>query len=359
MTLFIVMNDKTAAVNPCKQVDYEKNTLKLLKEQTIADSFVDLSMYNEIERVPNRFEASDVVLTRDGHMMYVVFDNTYRIGGMCTSLGRLFNCTDRLFDWPDSSLKGKKSGFEGMAYNQFSETYFVVQEALPTSTKKVFQGNAIEIRINRTDSQPVHIIESCSMNWDFGSENKGFEGLEFAFHYNSGKAYLLGLCEANKCDHKSTSDNNGRIVVLEKKKATAKNACTWQPVGTFDLPSSVHFTDYSAISIYHQESRELPTYVAVTSQENSQLWIGLIEQINEEPFFRLSSLHKNTVYNLPRSTETASECQIKYCNIEGVAWRGKNQLILVSDKAKSDQDIHCLEKDQSIHYLVLPEHLSD
>ena len=130
-------------------------------------------------------------------------------------------------------------------------------------------------------------------------------------------------------------------------------------MGTFDLPSSVHFNDYSAISIYHQESRELPTYVAVTSQENSQLWIGLIEEIDTAPFFELSPLNKNTVYDLPRTTGAASECQIKYCNIEGVAWRGKNQLVLVSDRAKSDQDIHCIEKDQSVHYLVLPEHLTD
>ncbi|CAF3424424.1 unnamed protein product [Rotaria sp. Silwood2] len=289
--------------------------------------------------VPNRFEASDVVLSRDGHVMYVVFDNTYQIGAICTSLGRSFNCTDRLLDWPDLSLNRKKSGFEGMTYNP--------------------KANVFEIFIDPKDSTPIRLIESCLTNWEFGSDNKGFEGLEFVFHQNSGQTYLLGLCEANKCDHKSSSTNDGRIVVLEKKKATAKNPCSWEPVGTFDLPSSVNFNDYSAISIYHQESRELPTYVAVTSQENSQLWIGLIKEVNQVPFFGISSLDKSTVYDLPRTTETASDCQVKYCNIEGVAWRGKNQLILVSDKAKSDEDIHCIDKDQSVHYVALPEHLND
>ncbi|CAF3859534.1 unnamed protein product, partial [Rotaria sp. Silwood1] len=315
--------------------------------------------YNEIETVPNRFEASDVVLSRDGHVMYVVFDNTYQIGAICTSLGRSFNCTDRLLDWPDLSLNKKKSGFEGMAYNPMSGTYFVVQEAIETNTKNLYKANVFEIIINPKDSTPIRLVESCLANWDFGSDNKGFEGLEFVFHRSSGQTYLLGLCEANKCDHKSASNNDGRIVVLEKKTATTKKPCSWEPVSTFDLPSSVYFNDYSAISIYHQESHEFPTYVAVTSQENSQVWIGLIEELDQAPFFDLSSLDKSTIYDLPRTTETASDCQVKYCNIEGVAWRGKNQLILVSDRAKDDEDIHCIDKDQSVHYVVLPEHLTD
>ncbi|UJR20022.1 hypothetical protein I4U23_023156 [Adineta vaga] len=362
MVVFMFMNDETtaaAAENPCKNTSYGKNTLKPMRDQTIADSFVDLSSYNELEMVPNRFEASDVVLSRDGHVMYVVFDNTYQIGALCTSLGRSFNCTDRLLSWPDSSLDGKDSSFEGVTYNPLAGTYFVIQETIPTNSKKVFQANVFEIRIDMKDSIPIRVVESCIVNWEFGSENKGFEGLEFVFHERSGQTYLLGLCEANKCDHTSASGNDGRIVVLEKKQATAKRECVWQPVSTVDLPSSVRFTDYSAISIYHQESRKLPTYVAVTSQVNSQLWIGRINEIDEKPFFEFSQLNKNTVYNLPRTTETASECQIKYCNIEGVAWRGKNQLILVSDKAKAEQGAHCIEKDQSVHYLVLPEHLTD
>ncbi|CAF3562210.1 unnamed protein product [Adineta steineri] len=333
--------------------------MKLLKEQTIIDSFVDLSMYNEMEMFPDRFESSDVILSRDGHVMYVVFDNMYNIGVICTSLGRSFNCTDELLEWPQSSLKNKKSSFEGIAYNPRSETYFVVQEAIPTDNKKIFQANVFEISINQKDSIPVRIIESCLINHDFDTQNKGFEGLEFVLHQKSKKSYLLALCEANQCNHKSTTDNNGRVVVLEKTKSTSKSTCVWQPVGTFDLPSSVHFDDYSAISIYHQPSYKLPTHVAVTSQENSQVWIGTIEEINKAPFFQFSSLNKDTVYNLPRTTEMASECQIKYCNIEGVTWRGKNQLILVSDKAKTDQDIHCIEKDQSLHYLGLPKHLTD
>jgi hypothetical protein len=62
---------------------------------------------------------------------------------------------------------------------------------------------------------------------------------------------------------------------------------------------------------------------------------------------------------MPRDVQSKEECLIQYCNIEGVAWRSKDQLIIVSDKAKVDQDAACIEKDQSIHYFVLPEHLTD
>lgn len=179
--------------------------------------------YNQINNVLDRFEASDVVLSRDGHVMYVVFDNSYRIGAFCTPLGRSFNCTDRLMDWPDSVLNKKKSGFEGMTYNSMDGTYFVAQEAVETDTKKVFKAHVFEIYIDSKDTTPIRVKQSCSVNWEFGSDNKGLEGLEFVFHKGSGKTYLLGLCEANKCDHKSTSTNDGRIMVLEKQEATTKS----------------------------------------------------------------------------------------------------------------------------------------
>ena len=123
------------------------------------------------------------------------------------------------------------------------------------------------------------------------------------------------------------------------------------------LPSSIQFIDYSAISIYREGLSTFPTYVAITSQENSQVWIGLIEEINEFPYFQISSLKKDVSYNAPRATDTSDQCAIQYCNIEGVAWQGENQLILVSDRSKTDQDAICNDKDQSIHYTKLAKQL--
>jgi len=44
-----------------------------------------------------------------------------------------------------------------------------------------------------------------------------------------------------------------------------------------------------------------------------------------------------------------------YCNMEGVAWLGNGQLVVVSDKVKPDQPGRCSRKDQSIHIFKLPD----
>jgi hypothetical protein len=122
----------------------------------------------------------------------------------------------------------------------------------------------------------------------------------------------------------------------------------------------VKFLDYSSVSIFRRNSFDkLPSYIAVTSQEESQVFIGIIEEIPQAPYFKISTLPKNTIYNTPRLLYPNDECLIQYCNIEGVTWRAKNQLILVSDKSKPVQGTACIETDQSIHYFTLPEHLTD
>ncbi|CAF3342645.1 unnamed protein product [Rotaria socialis] len=345
---------QAAALNPCGSLGSQENILQLIQEQKLVTSFVDSSSYSQVETLPDRFETSDVVLRRDNQVVFAVFDNSFHVGAFCTPFGRSLNCTDQLLAWPDASLATKQSGFEGITYNPIDDTYFIAQEAIKTDTKKVFRANIFETRIVSTDSIPIRVLESCIVNWDFASDNKGIEGLEFVSHQGTGKSYLLGLCEANECNHKSTSDNDGRILVLEKKEANKKNSCSWEPVGTIAMPAWVHFDDYSALSIYHRKAIDLPAYVAVTSQERSQVWVGMIEEINQAPFFSLSSLNNNTIYDLPRTSDATPECGMKYCNIEGVAWQGGNELILVSDKTKSDQDTQCIEKDQSVHYFFLP-----
>ena len=140
-----------------------------------------------------------------------------------------------------------------------------------------------------------------------------------------------------------------------KLKFFSLASCSWEIVDTMKLPSTVEFIDYSAMSIYRGGGfLSFPTYVAITSQENSELWIGLIEELDYYPYFQIQSLDNDLSYHLPRSVD----CSINYCNIEGVTWRGKNQLILVSDKSKKDQDAMCNGKDQSIHYVKLPKYLT-
>ena len=313
--------------------------------------------------------------------MYVVFDNLFHIGAFCThSNVPMGTCSDRLLKWPDQSVEKLDSQFEGIVYNSLQDTYYIAQEAIPTIDDETkFQPNIFEVRIGKNQSNAnIQIIESCRVEMEFESDGKGFEGLEFVVSQTRGKTYLFGLCEANKCasslPKKITADDlgHGRLVVLEKKAATKKSRiadfatletvfssivdpCSWIVIDMIKLPSSIQFLDYSAISIYRGDSSTFPTSVAITSQENSQVWIGLIEEIPQSPFFQISSLDKDVSYNVPRAAKASDDCSIKYCNIEGVAWQDENQLILVSDKSKKDQAAMCEEEGQSIHYMVLPE----
>ncbi|CAF1337357.1 unnamed protein product [Adineta steineri] len=295
-----------------------------------------IEKYSGIAKLPNDFETSDIVLRRDGQVIYAVFDNSYHIGAFCTSLGQSQGCTDRLLAWPDASLATKKSQFEGMIYNPVDDTL---------------------IFIDLKDATPIRALESCMINWNFTSDNKGIEGLEFVSHTTSARTYLLALCEANDCNDQSKPDNKGRILVLEKEKATFNNSCSWEHVGTLYLPSSVHFQDDSAISIQYQHLTRFPTYIAVSSQEMSQIWVGRIEEISKAPFFSITSLQNNIIYDLPRFPKTAKTCTIQYCNIEGITWQDNNQIILASDAAKDDQPTLCTNKEQSVHYFSFPQNL--
>jgi hypothetical protein len=127
--------------------------------------------------------------------------------------------------------------------------------------------------------------------------------------------------------------------------------CLWEPVGMINLPLDAQFRDYSAVSVYHEKKSN---YIAVISQEDSQLWTGTIQEINKPPYYKIKSSKKNSVYNLPRTIADGSECPIVYCNIEGVVWQNKNQLIIVSDEAKERHAPICVHKDQMIHYFTLP-----
>jgi hypothetical protein len=55
-------------------------------------------------------------------------------------------------------------------------------------------------------------------------------------------------------------------------------------------------------------------------------------------------------YALPRSADRS----IVYGTAEGVSWMAPDEVVIVSDKAKPDQDPRCRAKDQSIHIFRIP-----
>ena len=123
---------------------------------------------------------------------------------------------------------------------------------------------------------------------------------------------------------------------------------------TLELPSSVMFVDYSALAVHHSTQA-----VAVTSQENSQLWIGSLSGGSDGEFDPATAeFAGGKVYDFPRD----ANCNLQYCNIEGIHWvegggPGTPQVLVgVSDKMKSKgkQSFTCGPKDQSVHLFALP-----
>ncbi|CAF5053746.1 unnamed protein product [Rotaria magnacalcarata] len=329
---FIGTININANEDPCNK----NRTLTLLHEQEIR-SLLNYSLkYNEQEThsvdILDRFEASGVSMQPDGLMLFVIFDNTFQIGAFFTwSTNQTTDCTNRIIDWPNDTFNELISDFEGIAHNVLTDTYFLAQETSSSSTNPdEYNSNIFEIKITTNASHSsITLIESCQIMWVFDSTAKGFEGIEFINHEKSVKTYLLALCEANRCIRESmfkdrnTNLGHGRLVVLEKHE----HSCQWQSVGVINLKTDLEFSDYSAMSIY---PRKTLSYIAIASQENSQAWIGILE-IDESPYFLITSSDKSGVYNLPRTIVNDSMCGKEYCNIEGVAWIDENHLVLVSD----------------------------
>ncbi len=102
----------------------------------------------------------------------------------------------------------------------------------------------------------------------------------------------------------------------------------------------------------------LGNHIAVSSQENSAVWIGIIEPHptpSSSEIFSLRGGKKGLgkVYDFPRN----DLCQIKYCNVEGVHFESPSVLITVSDAMKKNggQSFRCHEKGQTVSVFQIPE----
>ena len=125
--------------------------------------------------------------------------------------------------------------------------------------------------------------------------------------------------------------------------------CIWETLKVIDIPDTAFFTDYSDISIRPDGK------VAITTQEDSAVWIGQLTGIHQgklNPGNLTFDENVHEVYYFPKS----NSCKTIYCNIEGVTFINDDMLMVVSDQMKKGgkQPYWCLEKDQSIHAFVLP-----
>lgn len=347
----------------CAAGNYSTKTLKLIAEQPLAGLLAGPPPANgrqrkEVLPPPSRFEASDVTGVAGSNEVFIVFDNTFRIGHVATGVPYMAAASgdkgadrrrevtpNRLLTWPNDD--GAGSEFEGLAYNATSGRYLVVQETVVNGT-----GTLVP-RIHEVslDGGEAKVHSTCDGAMAFESEKKGMEGAAIATAAD-GTFYLLALCEGNGCakGDASREPGGGRVLVMERE-ATGPRGCSWVVVQTVAIPPSAAFQDYASISIY--ENRR----VAVVSQENAAVWVGELDLLDgrtdqatrQRSLFGLSG---GEVYDFPRN----DHCARIFCNVEGVHWLTADTLIAVSDEMKSGgrQPFVCREHDQSIHTFQVP-----
>jgi hypothetical protein len=264
-----------------------------------------------------RLEASGV-LAKDG-LFYVIFDNLPHIACIGPELSRAGRDNHMIMQ-----NRGHRCGFEDIAYDSRSGRFYVLIESLRRGQGK-FMAAVQEYDAN------FGYIRSAWLDFPLDRPNKGLEGLTCV--HREGQTYLLGLCEGNRCKGGAEGriPGGGRIHVFQR------GLRNWNRVGRIRLPETVLFEDYSGIAVTGDR-------IAVVSQASSALWLGNLAPTGWQVTDAGAS------YTLPRNADGG----IVYGTAEGVSWVAPDQVVMVSDKAKPDQDRQCRAKDQSIHIVRIP-----
>ncbi|GMH63730.1 hypothetical protein TrRE_jg1246, partial [Triparma retinervis] len=215
-----------------------------------------------------------------------------------------------------------------------------------------FHAIVEEVALREADGE-YELLRACPTDLEFDGDSKGFEGAVGFAAQDDGEIYMLGLCEGNHCKEgkKGKERGNGRVVVMKRNQGGEEGDCSWETIETLELPKTADFQDYSAISVSSSGK------VAVTSQEDSMMWVGHLSGIVDEDTITsandLEFQGDGELFNFPRDE---NGCKHVFCNIEGVHWIGEDQIVAVSDKMKSNgkQPNECFSNDQSIHVFVLP-----
>ena len=292
----------TATQVPLKQ-------LELVKEAKISDLFRS--------RLDPRLEASGV-LAKDG-AFYVIFDNMPHIAIIDAELPAAAEA-NRVIE----QQEGHRRGFEDIAYDPWSDRFYVLIESLRRGKEKYMA------MVQEYDAS-LNYLGSAWLDFLLDRPNKGLEGLTCVYRF--GQTHLLGLCEGNRCagGAEGRIPGGGRIHVFTRGKHQ------WERAGKIRLPETLSFEDYSGITVAGGR-------MAVVSQVSSALWIGSLSPSSWEV------TGEGNCYAFPRDVDG----EIIYGTAEGVSWIARDQVVVVSDKTKADQDPRCRSKDQSIHIFQIP-----
>jgi hypothetical protein len=326
---------KNKSALACEDGKYSKRTLQLAYELPFASLFRD----NQGQR---KYEASSVVLV-DGNA-YAVCDSSWAISKFGSQLTPFAEGNVQI---GDVDREDEDSGYEALFYE--SGTFYVVRESVQHGDK-TYHAIIEELEMGPED---YTVTDACSTEFEFEGDSKGFEGA-IALRDMNNELVVLGLCEGNHCSEERKNEvGNGRLVAMvkrEKKKEDGTTSCEWKTLRAVHVPSSAYFRDYSAITMSPSGK------VGITSQEDSQFWIGQLLGQQPDGRWDIGAItfdeDVGTVLDFPKD----HSCETIYCNIEGVHWINDDMIIAVSDKMKGrgKQDFRCFDKDQSVHVFVLP-----
>jgi hypothetical protein len=220
--------------------------------------------------------------------------------------------------------RGRHAGFEDIAHDPAAGRFFVLIEALP-------RGDGWMAKVQEYDGG-FGYLDDAWLDFPLRGPNKGLEGLTCL--RRAGRTHLLGLCEGNRCQDGAAGrrPGGGRIQVFERGRRH------WRHAGTIELPASLWFEDYSSLSVAGDR-------IVVVSQASSALWVGRLRPSG----FQVAD--DGEVWVFPPDPEGRTV----YCNVEGVCWVAADRVVVVSDRAKrEDQGKRCRAKDESIHVFAIP-----
>jgi len=303
--------------------------LKTVLSQPIHSLLYDLEGHKS-------FEASSITVVND--TMYIALDNLWSIAAV-SSFSNL-DARNRLIQRVDGPAAGDSSQFEALF--EVDGFFYLVREAVNNTATGKFQSLIEKVVMGPNEYK---VIEECYSEETFQTDNKGFEGA-FPIKNANGELFVLGLCEGNHCKAGSAGKDkgNGKIVVM--KRNMTQSGCLWQTVRKIDIPTTAQFEDYSAITI-----EQTGWKVAISSQASGLVWVGKMST-SANGFFDENNSHLTggKVYNFMPN----SQCNLQFCNVEGLHWRDEGTLYSASDRMKSDQEFQCLQNDQSVHLFAIP-----
>jgi len=374
---------------PCG--DNKMFTKQTLKEAVASKSVAGLLQSHELKG-ERKFETSDVITL--GDYFYAICDSSWSILRVHKSLPSLSDQNSHIGNPQEGPFDGE-SGFEGIFHDKTSDTMYLVRESVdisgkdyavdadddddgdrrrlglpPNTDHPAYHAIFLQIAFDdgsgfgltdtmSTDTTEYTVVEECPSEIKFDGDSKGFEGAT-SLRGKDGVLYVLGLCEGNYCAEgkKGQDYGHGRVVIMAKEDSGGPkgNGCYWKTIKTLEVPSEAHFKDYSAIAL-HQPSQS----VVITSQENSQAWIGTLSGATDGEFDPTTAeFGDGKVLDFPRN----NKCEVQHCNIEGIHFveggqspdKAPQLLVAVSDKmkGKGKQPFTCLEKDQSFSLFAIP-----